>query len=60
LVLPFRKQREWRLPGLEPDRKPPGHPNPPEAFISSSGKCFGTAPLRADSSLKQFYDYNDQ
>jgi hypothetical protein len=27
LVLPFRKQREWRLPnGLEPDRKPrPGH-----------------------------------
>src|SRR6266481_3138143 len=27
LILPFRKQREWRLPnGLEPDRKPrPGH-----------------------------------
>jgi sterol desaturase/sphingolipid hydroxylase (fatty acid hydroxylase superfamily) len=27
LVLPFRKQREWRLPnGLEPDREPrPGH-----------------------------------
>jgi len=27
LVLPFRKQRAWRLPnGLEPDREPrPGH-----------------------------------